>query len=207
MPSHCQLRLVMPVSHQIRDVLVGFNTLYGVPSEVLIVHIAKSDDADLVAALNVYHHENCSNNEKISKRLLAEHGITMRCVILARLVSFFINENSCSATTVKRRRKELGLTGSGVTTREMLPQVSEQLVLDKMDKDPAKRHGVRTIRQKIAHEDGVQLTRYDPGKPYSLGADPAAGLESPRSCIFMIETPLISVNRLQKKLCDFPNSH
>jgi hypothetical protein len=50
-------------------------------SAALIVFIAKADDAELITALNAYHRENCSNNEKISKRLLAEHSITMRFVI------------------------------------------------------------------------------------------------------------------------------
>jgi hypothetical protein len=88
----------------------------------------------------------------------------------------------------------------------MLPQVSEQLVLNKMDKDPGKRHGVRTIRQKVAHEDGVQLTRYDPDLPRTLGTYSAAELVSPRSCTPTIETALIYVSRPQKKSCDFQSS-
>ena len=64
-----------------------------------------------------------------------------------------------SATTVKRRRKELGLTGSGVTTRAMPLQEAEQLVIAQLDKDPQKRHGVRTIQHKIAFEQGTHLTR------------------------------------------------
>jgi hypothetical protein len=64
-----------------------------------------------------------------------------------------------SDTTVKRRRKELGLTGSGPTTRSIPYSVKEQLVVDQMNKDPAKRHGVRTIQQKVAFHEETHLTR------------------------------------------------
>ncbi|OCH84308.1 hypothetical protein OBBRIDRAFT_808335 [Obba rivulosa] len=101
----------------------------------------KADDAQLLEALQKYHRENIANNQDIAERLQAEYGIKM------------------SASTVKHRRKELGLFGSGVTTRRMPDTVSTQLVLAQMDKDPAKRHGVRTIQYKIAHERAVHLTR------------------------------------------------
>jgi hypothetical protein len=61
---------------------------------------------------------------------------------------------------VKRRRKELDLKGSGSTMRTIDPATAEQLVIDQMDKDPAKRSGVRTIQQKIAFENAIHLTRY-----------------------------------------------
>lgn len=169
------------------------------------MHAAKADDVTLVAALNAYHRENCSNNDKISKRLLAEHQITMRYVGAVYDGLLFTNGKPYSATTVKRRRKELGLTGSGVTTREMLPQVSEQLVLNKMDKDPGKWHGVRTIRQKVAHEDGVQLTRYNPPQLHTFGSYPLAGLVFLRLCTPMIEMASICVSRPPKRSCDFQN--
>lgn len=65
-----------------------------------------------------------------------------------------------SASSVKRRRKDLGLSGSGATTRSMPRQDAEHLVIAQMDRDPAKRHGVRTIRQGLAFHKGVHLTRY-----------------------------------------------
>jgi len=92
-------------------------------------------------ALQGYHREQLSNNAKIAAHLLADHGIRM------------------SAVTVKRRRKALGLTRSGVTTRTMPHQEAEQLVMAQLDKDPAKRHGVRTIQHKIVFNKGVHLTR------------------------------------------------
>ena len=64
-----------------------------------------------------------------------------------------------SASTVKRRRKELGLTGSGATTKSLPMNEREQLVLDAMDRDPARHQGVRAIQQNIAYYDGKHLTR------------------------------------------------
>jgi hypothetical protein len=39
---------------------------------------AKADDESLVKALESYHREKLTNNQKISERLKREHGITMR---------------------------------------------------------------------------------------------------------------------------------
>lgn len=65
-----------------------------------------------------------------------------------------------SDTTVKRRRKELGLMGSRGSTSQALPHaVKEQLVVDQMNKDPAKRRGVNTVWQKIAFDEEVHLTK------------------------------------------------
>jgi hypothetical protein len=55
-----------------------------------------------------------------------------------------------SATTVKRRRRALNLTGSSVTTRAMLHQEAEQLVIAQLDKDPAKRHRLHGPAQNSA---------------------------------------------------------
>ena len=64
-----------------------------------------------------------------------------------------------SDSTVKRRRKELGLYGSKATMKTIDPSLAEQLVIKAMDKDPAKRSGVRTIHQKIAFEEKIHLSR------------------------------------------------
>ncbi|OBZ79570.1 hypothetical protein A0H81_00262 [Grifola frondosa] len=84
----------------------------------------KADDERLVKALQAYHREKLTNNDKISKRLQADHGISMH------------------ASTVKQRRRALGLMGSA-----------------QMDKDPSRRQGVRTIQQRIAFDSGIHLTR------------------------------------------------
>jgi hypothetical protein len=106
-----------------------------------LLAVAKVDDPVLVEALQEYHRQLCTDNKKIAQRLLAEHGIEM------------------SFSTVKRRRRELGLTGSGLTTKRLPDKQKEQLVLDQMDKDPARRQGVITTQQKIAYTTGQHLTR------------------------------------------------
>lgn len=62
-------------------------------------------------------------------------------------------------STVKRRRKALGLTGSRSTIKTIDRAEAEQLVITQMDADVARRAGVRTIQQRIAYEDGVHLPR------------------------------------------------
>jgi hypothetical protein len=39
-------------------------------------------------------------------------------------------------------------------------QEAERLVIAQLGKDPEKRHGARTIKRKIAFNEGVHLTRY-----------------------------------------------
>ena len=65
-----------------------------------------------------------------------------------------------SDTTVKRRRKALGLTGSGVTTKSMPQQQKTQLVLLEMDKDECRQLGIQSIQHRIAFNHAVHLTRY-----------------------------------------------
>ncbi|KAJ7779987.1 hypothetical protein B0H16DRAFT_1830576 [Mycena metata] len=98
-------------------------------------------DANFKVALHRYHREAKTDNTEIAKLLRADYKI------------------KTSASTVKRRRKILGLSGGGVTVKKMAKADAVQLVLNKMDKDPAKRAGVRTIRATVAFEDGVILTR------------------------------------------------
>lgn len=103
--------------------------------------VLKADDEMLSNALNDYHREGLTSNAKISARLLADHGITM------------------SDTTVKRRRAALGLYGSQKTLKTMPMEEAEQLVVEQMDKDPAKRHGPRTTKHKIINSTGIHLPR------------------------------------------------
>lgn len=60
---------------------------------------------------------------------------------------------------MKRRRKAYGLTGGAATERALTATQIEQLVLNTMDEDTAKRWGVRTVWYKIASEQGIILTR------------------------------------------------
>lgn len=62
-------------------------------------------------------------------------------------------------STVKRRRKALGLLGSRSTMKTIDPADAEQLVFAQMDADISKRAGVRTIQRRIASEEKVHLPR------------------------------------------------
>lgn len=61
--------------------------------------------------------------------------------------------------TITRRRLELGLKGSGRTTREMSDAEKRQLLMDQLAKDPSRTRGPRAIKEAIAHEASVHLTR------------------------------------------------
>ena len=61
--------------------------------------------------------------------------------------------------TIKKRRQQLGLTGSRKTMKTLDPKEAEQLVLDQMDHDPARHQGPRTIRHKLAGRTGLHLSR------------------------------------------------
>jgi len=49
--------------------------------------------------------------------------------------------------------------GSGPTTRSLPYTTKEQLVLNQMNKDPAKWYGVHTIQHKIAFHEKIYLTK------------------------------------------------
>lgn len=120
---------------------------------------AKTDDESLVKALESYHREKLTNNQKISERLKREHGITMRLVSTYFIPSTAI-ENRLSASTVKRRRKELCLQGSGSQTQSMDVNEARQLIINAMDVDCARRTGVKGTQHRIAFDTGTHLTRY-----------------------------------------------
>lgn len=64
-----------------------------------------------------------------------------------------------SDTTVKRRRAKLGLNGSGKTMKTISSEVCTQAILSQMDKDPARRQGVRTIQNRIAFDQSLHIPR------------------------------------------------
>lgn len=64
-----------------------------------------------------------------------------------------------SARTVRRRRKDLGLTGSRATLQKMTRKDAEQLVVDQMDKDVARGQGLNTIKARLAFDTGTHLPR------------------------------------------------
>ena len=59
--------------------------------------------------------------------------------------------------TVKRRRRDLNLYGSKVTTREMLHQEKVQLIIDELDKDISGNRGLDNIKARLAFL-GIHLT-------------------------------------------------
>jgi len=71
----------------------------------------------------------------------------------------YLTSKSISASTVKRRRKEMKFCGSGSTMKTIDQYEAEQLVVKAMDKDPAKRSGVQTIHHRVAFDSGVHLSR------------------------------------------------
>ncbi|TBU22809.1 hypothetical protein BD311DRAFT_675229 [Dichomitus squalens] len=104
-------------------------------------HCPPKDDPKVEAALWDYHRRNISDKEKIRKLLFAEHGIKM------------------STATITRRRKAIGIKGSGATTRELTETEKRQLILDQMEKHPTRGMGPRRMQEAIAADAGVQLTR------------------------------------------------
>lgn len=120
--------------------------------------IAGVDDPRLKECLEKYHREKLTNNQLIAERLEKDLGIRLR-YYLHFFVCLTFTKPLHSAGTVKRRRQALQLKGSGATRKEMPPEQAKQLVLDQMVEDPVKRHGVRTIQQKLAFAHGVHLPR------------------------------------------------
>ncbi|KAF9047219.1 hypothetical protein BDP27DRAFT_1243497 [Rhodocollybia butyracea] len=99
------------------------------------------NDEKVHAALLEYHRRNITNKETISKLLKIEHGITL------------------ASASVTRRKKHLGIQGSGVTTRSMEDLDKRQLVLDEMANDPNGKRGPRVIKEILALKHNVHLTR------------------------------------------------
>lgn len=64
-----------------------------------------------------------------------------------------------SESSIKWWCKELALAGSGPTMRSLPHTIKEQLVLDQMNWDPAKQHGVETIQNKIVFNDKIHITK------------------------------------------------
>ncbi|KAK7055718.1 hypothetical protein R3P38DRAFT_2848678 [Favolaschia claudopus] len=98
-------------------------------------------EAKVSEALKEYHRRQITNYDTLSALLKSEHQIEM------------------SATTVKRRKKQLGLFAAKKTMQNISTADAEQLVIAEMDKDPAKRFGLSTIKAKVAYNTGTILAR------------------------------------------------
>ncbi|KAF8461775.1 hypothetical protein DFH94DRAFT_687610 [Russula ochroleuca] len=98
------------------------------------------DDPRVAELLREYHRKGIMNRWKI-REMFCHEGI-------------FISE-----ATISRRRKELGLLGSGTATRKTPVTAKRQMVLDQMAKDPTSRQGPKTIQKGILFDTGICLTR------------------------------------------------
>lgn len=58
-----------------------------------------------------------------------------------------------------RRKRKLGLKGSGASTKALPEAVKRQMVLKQLAKDPTGKQGPRTIKEAIARDEGVHITR------------------------------------------------
>lgn len=93
--------------------------------------------------------------------------------------------------------------------RNIDPAEAEQLVVSAMNKDPARRSGVRTIHSKIVFETGTHLTRYV--LLYNLPTVADCYLLPVTLCLklctLMITTALHSVNPQQRRSTGSPSTH
>ncbi|KAF8425816.1 hypothetical protein L210DRAFT_3421016 [Boletus edulis BED1] len=99
------------------------------------------DDERVAGILQEYHSRSLANKKLISKLLLAEHGVCM------------------SEAAVTRRRKSLGLHGSRTISHALSANVKRQLVLDQTAKDPARHQGPDLIKEGVAFDRGVRISR------------------------------------------------
>jgi hypothetical protein len=120
---------------------------------------ASKDNLHLKAVLTQYHRRNITNAEVIRNLLQVEHGITIRyvdCISVPSATQLL----PTSAITIKRRRKAYGLMASGATTRSLPAAVKEQLIFDQLANDPLSRLGPRSVKEHIALDSGIHLTRF-----------------------------------------------
>jgi hypothetical protein len=120
--------------------------------------VATPDDTHVESLICDNDHRNIVNKDLVSKMLLAEHGIQMRCVVLFLLYRID-HDMMSSSRTVVRRRKAYGLLGSGATTRAMPLPEKRQPVLNQLAKDPNSRQGPKMIGEGIVLNKGVHLNR------------------------------------------------
>ncbi|KAL0567778.1 hypothetical protein V5O48_014215 [Marasmius crinis-equi] len=101
----------------------------------------KPGDPQVNEYLREYHRKGITSYAKLSKLLKADHDISM------------------GAKTVQRRLEVLGLYASGKTTKDMSEVEKRQLVADQLAKDPSRRKGPAIMKEAIAFDTGIHLTR------------------------------------------------
>lgn len=103
--------------------------------------VSTADDPALKAALESYHRQGLTSNKKISALLKADYNIDIK------------------DSAVKRRRKELSLMGSRITTATMPYNDALQLIVSEMDDDISGSRGLANVKSRIAFKHGVHLSR------------------------------------------------
>ncbi|EDR05063.1 uncharacterized protein LACBIDRAFT_330157 [Laccaria bicolor S238N-H82] len=109
------------------------------------------DDPHIAALLRDYHRRGLGSCKILPELLQKEHGITL------------------GEASVAKQLKAVGLTGSGATTKQLPANVKRQLILDQMAQDPAGRQGPSTVKEAIAWNTGIHLTRLDEGAEVGCG--------------------------------------
>ncbi|KAJ7166545.1 hypothetical protein C8R43DRAFT_878000 [Mycena crocata] len=109
-------------------------------------HHGKNDvddekEARMAVALTKYHSDGITKYETLRRLLEKQHNIVV------------------GRKTVQRRLGKLGLHAGHKTMQRLGHAAAEQLIVSEMDKDVAKRHGVRTIKAKVARYAGEILPR------------------------------------------------
>lgn len=119
---------------------------------------APPGDPQVDEALREYQRKGVINRKKLSQLISKDLNVQIRCVSISWACNPMVLRHN-SPATIGRRRKALGLKGSGHTTQELPPIEKRQLVLNQLAKDPAQRKGPQSIKEAIALETGVLLTR------------------------------------------------
>ena len=71
-----------------------------------------------------------------------------------------ISDCQRSAPTVKWLRRELGLVGSRVIAKTMPNHVAKKLVVNELNRDPARQMGVKKIIYNVAQNSGEHIPKY-----------------------------------------------
>ncbi|KAH7869316.1 uncharacterized protein C8R40DRAFT_1241123 [Lentinula edodes] len=98
-------------------------------------------DETVHQALLDYHRRNITDKRTISELLKSDYGITL------------------SASSVTRHKSHWRIKASRVTTATMPEIDKRQAVFDEMAKDPNGQRGPRIIKERIALDQGIHLTR------------------------------------------------
>ena len=105
-------------------------------------------------------HSNILSNQHIKKMLEADMpGFTFSWVWFCFLLILLLTNVDSSTSTIKNRRKDLGLLGSRYRSPDPMTETEKlQLVLQQMDQDPTGEAGKGTLHAWVALHYGFHLT-------------------------------------------------